>query len=275
MENIGGKPKNRWKTRTDVIKRMTVRLDMEKELDTENPVFIEGLAGIGHIGKTTVAYLADHLEADKVGELYSHHFPPYTIVKDNKTVDLLKNNIYQLKRDDARDLVLIEGNAQASTPQGHYEVAAKIMELVDEAKASEIIKIGGYGTGDVVEEPDVFGAVTTEKVKDEYSEHGINMDHDVGQIVGASGLILGIGHERDYPGICLLGETPGFLLSDPKATEAVLQSIEKILDLDIDYSELDEKVKESQEVLKKLQNLKGKQGQDQENQGQQDLGYIG
>ncbi|MFT4892601.1 MAG: hypothetical protein ACI8Z7_000382 [Candidatus Nanohaloarchaea archaeon] len=255
---------------------MTVRLDMEKELDAENPVFIEGLAGIGHIGKTTVAYLVDHLDANKVGELYSHHFPPYTIVKDNKTVDLLKNDIYQLKREEARDMVFIEGNAQASSPQGHYEVAEKIMELVEEVNASEIITIGGYGTGDVVEEPNVFGAVTTEKVKEEYSEHGIDFDHDVGQIVGASGLILGLGHEKEYPGICLLGETPGFLLSDPKATEAVLQSIEKILDLDIDYTDLDEKVKESQEVLKKLQNLKGKQGQDQEKQqGQQDLGYIG
>lgn len=255
---------------------MTVRLDMEKELDAENPVFIEGLAGIGHIGKTTVAYLVDHLDANKVGELYSHHFPPYTIVKDNKTVDLLKNDIYQLKREDARDMVFIEGNAQASTPEGHYEVAEKIMELIDDVNASEIITIGGYGTGDVVEEPDVFGAVTTEKVKEEYSEHGINFEHDVGQIVGASGLILGLGHEKQYPGICLLGETPGFLLSDPKATEAVLQSIEEILDLDIDYSDLDEKVKESQEVLKKLQNLKGQQGQEQDQkQGQQDLGYIG
>lgn len=254
---------------------MTVRLDMEKDFEVENPVFIEGLAGIGHIGKTSVAYLVDHLDANKIGELYSHHFPPYTIVKDNKTVDLLKNNIYQLQRDDARDLVLIEGNAQASSSQGHYEVAEKIMELVDEVNASEIITIGGYGTGDVVEDPSVFGAVTTEKVKQEYEDHGIEFDHDVGQIVGASGLILGLGHEKEYPGICLLGETPGFLLSDPKATEAVLQSVEKILDLDIDYTDLDKKVEESQEVLKKLQNIQDKQGQDQDQNTQQDLGYIG
>jgi proteasome assembly chaperone (PAC2) family protein len=150
------------------------------------------------------------------------------------------------------------------------------MELVDEVNASEIITVGGYGTGDVVEEPDVFGAVTTEKVRKEYEDLGIEFDHEVGQIVGASGLILGLAQEKQYPGICLLGETPGFMLSDPKATEAVLQAIEKILDLDIDYSELDEKVKESQKVLKKLQNIQGKQGQDQDSQqGQQDLGYIG
>lgn len=250
------------------------RIKIEKEMNVENPVFIEGLAGIGHIGKTSVSYLADHLEAERVGELYSHHFPPYTIVKDNKTVDLLRNDIYQVEREDDRDLVLIEGNAQASTPEGHYEVAEKIMDLIDDVGTSEIITIGGYGTGDVVEDPDVFGAVTTEKVRDEYQDHGIEFDHEVGQIVGASGLILAMGRDREYPGICLLGETPGFLMSDPKATEAVLQAIEQILDLELDYSDLDEKVEESQEVLKKLQNLSQQQGQDQEQQSQ-DLGYIG
>lgn len=247
---------------------------MEKEPEVENPVFIEGLAGIGHIGKTCVSYLADHLDAEKIGELYSHHFPPYTIINDDKTLDLLKNNIYQLKRDDGRDLLIIEGNAQAQTPEGHFQVAEEILDFAGESDVSEIITIGGYGTGDVVEDPEVFGAVSSTDVKEKYSSHGIKFDHEVGQIVGASGLLLGLGEERGHEGICLLGETPGFLLSDPKATEAVLQVVEEILGLDLDYTELDKKVEESQEVLKKLQNLQQQQGQESGDQ-QQDLGYIG
>jgi len=196
----------------------TTRIEIEEHPEYDSPVVIEGLAGIGHIGKTCVAYLADHLGADKIGELHSHHFPPYTIVHDDKTVELLKNNVYYHSRDDGRDLVLIEGNAQASTPEGHFEVAEKILDYVDETGASELITIGGYGTGDVVEEPDVFGATTSTDIKEKYSDSNVSFDHEVGQIVGASGLILGIGKQRGYGGICLLGETPGFLLSDPKAT---------------------------------------------------------
>jgi len=253
---------------------MTTKIHLEKQPELENPVFIEGLAGIGHIGKTTVSYLAEHLEAEKIGELHSHHFPPYTIIKDEKNVELLKNNIYQFKNDEGEDLLLVEGNAQASNPPGHYEVAEKIMELVEQVEASEIITVGGYGTGEVVDEPEVFGAVTKQKYKENYEKHGIEFEHDVGQIVGASGLILGMASEKDYKGVCILGETPGFLMSDPKSTEKVLESIKQILDLDIDFSELDQKIKESQEILKKLQNLHQQQSPDSE-QNKSDLGYIG
>lgn len=252
----------------------TTQIKLDKQPEVENPVFIEGLAGIGHIGKTCVSYLSGHLGAEKIGEIHSHHFPPYTIIKDDTTVELMKNNIYQYKREDGKDLLLVEGNAQASSPEGHFEVAQKIMELGEENNISEIITVGGYGTGDVVEEPDVFGAVSSVDVKEKYSDIGIEFEHDVGQIVGASGLLLGIGSRNGYDGICLLGETPGFLLSDPKATEAVLKVMEEILGLELDYSDLDEKVEESQEVLKKLQNLQQKQGQDKEAQNS-DLGYIG
>ncbi|MFB6182889.1 MAG: proteasome assembly chaperone family protein [Candidatus Nanohaloarchaea archaeon] len=255
------------------------RIELEKEPEVENPLFLEGLAGIGHIGRNCVSYLADHLEAEKIGELHSHHFPPYTIVHDDKTINIIKNDIYQLQREDKEDLILLEGNAQASTPEGHYEVAEKILGFADKVEANEIITLGGYGKGDVVEDPEVLGVTTKKEIQEEYEGHGIKFDHDVGQIVGASGLLLGLGKDKGYNGICLLGETPGFLMSDPKATESVLKVIEDILDEDIDYSKLDEKVEESQEILKKLKNLQQQQGQGKsqdQDQGQgQDLGYIG
>lgn len=252
---------------------MTTEIELERELDLENPLFIEGLAGIGHIGRNCVSYLSDDLEAEKVGTLNSHHFPPYTLVNDDKVLEALQNDIY-VTEINGRDVVLMEGNAQASNPEGHYEIADKVLDFTDEIGASEIVTIGGYGKGEVVEQPEVFGAVTSEELKEEYTGLGIEFDHDVGQIVGISGLLLGLGKERGKEGVALLGETPGFLMSDPKSTEAVLQVLEKMLDLDLDYSSLDDKVEESQEVLKKLRNLKGSQDQE-ESQQSSDLGYIG
>lgn len=253
----------------------TTTLELEKQPEVENPVLIEGLAGIGHIGRNVVSYLAEHLDAEKIGELHSDHFPPYTIVKDDKTVEKIKNNIYQLETDND-DYILIEGNAQAQTPEGHHEVARELINFAQDSSVSKVMTIGGYGTGDVVEDPEVFGAVTEADLVEEYEEHGLQFDHDVGQIVGVSGLLLGEAQDEGIPGVCLLGETPGFLLSDPKSTEAVLKAAESIMQVELDYSDLDEKVEESQEVLKKLQKLQNQQSPDQDQQQSgNDLGYIG
>lgn len=252
---------------------MTTEIRIDEELDLENPLIIEGLAGIGHVGRNCVSYLADNLDAEQVGIIDSHHFPPYTIVEDDKTLTALQNQLYRLEVK-GRDVIMIEGNAQASSAEGHYEIAYEVLDFADDIGAEEIITIGGYGKGDVVENPEVLGAVTESDVKENYFDYGINFDHDVGQIVGISGLLLGLGKQRGKEGIALLGETPGFLMSDPKSTEAVLQVMEKILEIDLDYSDLDEKVEESQEVLKKLQNLKGSQEADDQQQSS-DLGYIG
>ena len=258
----------------------TTRVEMEKDFEVENPIFLEGLAGIGHIGRNVVSYIAEDLDAEQVGAVYSHHFPPFTMVQDDKTVETIRNEIYELKRDEGRDLILLEGNAQANTPEGHHEVAERIMDIIEDVEASQIITVGGYGTGDVVEDPDVFGVTTSTDTQDEYRDMGMTFDHDVGQIVGVSGLLLGMGEERGYDGVCVLGETPGFLLSDPKSTEEVLQVVEQLIEVDIDYSDLDEKVEESQDVLKKVQNLKQSSASpEQDSQGQKggnaDLGYIG
>jgi len=256
------------------MERTTINIEQEPKV--ENPVFIEGLAGIGHIGRNTVSYIADQTGAKKFGEIKSHHFPPHTVINDDATVEVIKNKLYYLNRDKERDLILLEGNAQASTPEGHHEVAEKVTNLAQKHNSQEIITVGGYGKGEVVEKPEVFGAVTNKKIEEKYSDHNIEFSHDVGQIVGISGLLIGHAQENNTDGLCLLGETPGFLLSDPKSTEKVLKTLEQILNLEINYDNLDQKIEDSQEVLKKLQNLKKKQKPEQEQEGQGgDLGYIG
>jgi len=256
----------------------TTKIILDEEPELEDPLFIEGLTGIGHIGRTAVHYLIDQLDATEFGEILSHHFPHWTIVDDEKQLDILKNELYYIKQDDGRDLVLLMGDAQSLDPQGHYNIAYAIIDLLEELGVEELVTVGGYGTGETIEgDPGVYGVVTAKGLKEDYDEYDISFDHDVGQIIGASGLLLGIGERYDMEGICLLGETPGFLLSDPKATEAVLKVLEDMLDLDIDYSNLDEKVKEAEEVIKKIRELQ-KQVQDQQgsqDKGGDDLGYIG
>ncbi len=252
----------------------------DEKPDLDSPVVVEGLTGIGHIGRTAVHYLVDHLEAEKIAEIISHHFPHWAIVNEDKELDILKNELYLYERDDGQDVVLLIGDAQSIDPKGHYEVVHDILDLLDDWGTEELVTIGGYGTGEMVDEtPDVFGVVTDKDLKEEYEDYGVSFDHSVGQIVGATGLLLGIGKRYGMEGIALLGETPGFLLSDPKATEEVLQVLEDILDIELDYENLEEKVEEVEEVMKRIQELQKQAQQQQQSQGEgeggDELGYIG
>lgn len=252
----------------------------KEEPELEDPIFVEGLTGIGHIGRTAVHYLVDHLEVELFAEIISHHFPHWAIVNDDKELDILNNELYYLKRDDGRDIIFLMGDAQSIDPQGHYTVVHEILDVLEEYGCDEIITIGGYGTGEIEDEPEVLGVVSDKELKDDFEEYGIEFDHNIGQIIGATGLLLGIGKRYGMEGGALLAETPGFLLSDPKATEAVLKVLEDIIDVELDYDNLDEKVEEAEEVIKRIQELqqKAQQGSKQsggEGEGGDELGYIG
>ncbi|MCK4714876.1 MAG: PAC2 family protein, partial [Candidatus Aenigmarchaeota archaeon] len=81
----------------------------------------------------------------------------------------------------------------------------------------------------------------------------------VGYIVGAAGLLLGLGKERGMRGLCILGETSGFpIVTDPKAAEVVLRSLMKILNIRLDQSKLEQRVKEMEKFIKRVENLQRK-----------------
>jgi uncharacterized protein (TIGR00162 family) len=230
-----------------------------------NPVLIEGLPGVGNIGRVAVGYLIKELNAKKFAELYSEHFFPFVMLQDNYRIHLLKNEFYYWKAKKAgqRDIVFLVGDSQALSPQGHYELIEKILDFAQTLGVKEIYTIGGLATGELEEKPKVLGSVTDEEQLKKYKKKGIKIDFNagekVGYIVGAAGLLLGLGKERKIPGLCLLGETSGFpIVTDPKAAEVVLEVLSHILGLKVPMGKLEERVKEMEGFIKKVENLQRK-----------------
>ena len=90
-----------------------------------------------------------------------------------------------------------------------------------------------------------------------------------GGIVGASGLLLGLGEMRGLKGVCLMGETPGYLV-DPKSAKAVLNILTKITKIDINLSALEQKAKEIEYIAQQLREMEGPSKEKSE-----ELKYIG
>jgi len=90
-----------------------------------------------------------------------------------------------------------------------------------------------------------------------------------GGIIGASGLLLGLGRLYGMEGVCLMGETPGYLV-DPKSAKAVLTVLSKALNLEIDMTELERKASEIEAIAQQLRSL-----EEGLKRGKEDLSYIG
>lgn len=266
----------------DTISRGSTEIIFKERPELKDPILIEGLPGIGYVGRNAAGYLVEELGAKKFAELHSSHFPPVVLLDSarNGRIVGLKHELYYYKGK-SQDLVMLIGDAQSMDSVGHYEIANAILDASEQVGVKQIITIGGFGTGQLTEkEPRVFGAGIDDEIIREFSKLGVVFkDTNIGQIIGASGLLISLGWNRKIPGICLMGETSGMLLSDPKSTEAVLKVIEKYLNIHVDMTKIEQRVKEIEKVIKKIEDLQkqltapktGKEG-DKE---QPPLGYIG
>jgi uncharacterized protein (TIGR00162 family) len=131
--------------------------------------------------------------------------------------------------------------------------------------------LGGYGLGKLVEKPRVLGAVTDDDLVEEMKGYGVTFSKgEPGSgIVGASGLLLGLGKVYGIRSVCLMGETSGYFV-DPKAAQAVLEVLSKVLDFKVDFTDLEDKAEQIDALTSKL-----KETEPQPEPRKEDLGYIG
>jgi len=242
-----------------------VKLDVPK---IKTPILIEGLPGVGNVGKIAADHLAEKLGAKKIMEIYSKYFPPQVTLDGDCVAHLACNELYHAKAG-KRDLLFLLGNYQGLTPEGQYEHAIDIMDIAVSLNVSKIFTLGGYGTGAVVDKPRVLGAVTDVSLKEELEKHGVTFvsGEPSAGIAGASGLILGMSRLKGIEAACLMGETSGYFI-DHKSSSVLLKVLMKILNLDIDMKELDERSQQMEEFTSKIKELA-------EDQNKNQLGYIG
>jgi uncharacterized protein (TIGR00162 family) len=242
---------------------MTTKIVEFERPKLKNPIFVEGLPGIGNVGRIAAGYLVEELKAKKFAELFSSHFMPFVLLHENSSVHVLKNEFYywKAKAPNQRDLIILIGDSQSIDPEGHYEIVETILEYLQKLGVKEIFALAGLSIGEEKEKPKVVGAVSDPELIKKYEKYEIDFQsvNKIGTIVGASGLFIGLGKNRGMKGVCLLGETVGFpIIPDPKSAEAVLNVLTKILNLKIDTSRLGKKVKEMEELIKKVEDVQKK-----------------
>lgn len=252
-----------------MIEDITVRYaDGYPEKSLSDPILIEGLPGIGQVGKLVAEYMIHMLSAEKIGEIHSIYFPPQVVLEDDGLARLARNEIFLYREPGRRDVIFLVGDHQSTSGEGHYILADYYCDIAEELGVKQIYTLGGFGVGRLVNGPRVLGAVNKKELRPPLEAAGVTFDRDEpgGGIVGAAGLILGLSARRGIDAVCLMGETSGYLV-DPMAAASVLSVLSKLISLPVDPTKLNDRAAEMEKAIESM--VEGEKGKDEE------LSYIG
>jgi uncharacterized protein (TIGR00162 family) len=228
-----------------------------KQIEAKNPVLVEGLPGLGLVGKITIRYLIKKLKAEKFAHLYSPHFPYFVLVNKKGNVRLLRGAFYFWKNENGpNDLILFTGDSQSQTIEGQYEIADRMLDFSKKHNVKTIVTIGGYRM-ETKDKPNVFAAATAQELLDRALSAGAVVGSSGSPIVGTAGLILGLAHFRKIDALCLLGETRGYL-PDPLAARSVLEVLKSAFSFEVDLTGLNDEIAKAETMVTRLQEIEEK-----------------
>ena len=223
------------------------RIKQFKAVSLKNGVLIEGLPGIGNVGKVAVDFLIDELEAIKLYEISSFTFPHSVFINEDNLVELPKIEIFY-KKAKGQDFLLLSGD-------------------------------GGIGLSEIPKKPKVYCTGNTSDAVKKYKDPMINtkLYGVVGPIVGVSGLLLGLSEPR-IRAVALLAETYGHpMYLGINGAKEILKYLGKRFGFAINTEKLDKEVKAMEkETMKRTEELSkiSKKSAGKRLLGQ-DVNYIG
>jgi hypothetical protein len=238
------------------------------EIQPNNPILIEGLPGLGLVGKIALRYMVKQLKPKKVAYLYSPHFPYFVLVNKKGNVRLLRGVFYYYQNPNGNDLILFTGDSQSQTIEGQYEIADQILVFSEKHNVKTIATIGGYRM-EPTEKPKVYIAATSQEILDKAVNAGAILSTAGSPIVGTAGLILGLAKFKKIDALCLLGETRGYL-PDPLSAKSVLEVLKATFNFDLDLKGLDEEIARAETMVARLQQIEEKRALEAEQTRKED-----
>lgn len=217
-----------------------------KKKRIEKPVLIEGLPGIGNVGKIAADLLIDELKAIKIAEYFSYDMPNSVFVNEDNLVELPKIELWHKKWAN-QDFLFLSGDAQPNTERASYEFTDSTLQMLAKSGCEEIITLGGIGLSEIPKKPTVYCTGNEKKYVIGFKQHGAknNIYGVVGPIIGVSGLMLGMAKRHKIKAAALLAETYGHpIYIGLNGAKEMLKLLSKKYDFKLDLKELNKEIQE-------------------------------
>ena len=236
---------------------------------THPAVVIQGLPGMGLIGKIATNFLINHYEAVEIARIYSSFFPPVVQIDNDQGVGkLARMEIYAVTKTNP-NLLILTGDAQPHDI-GIIQVLNEVLDFVIENNAGTVICLGGLR---VLEEgPEVAGFGYDNETMDWLKDFDI-VPLRGGEITGAVGVFSALAAEKGLKSFGLLGKLT-LVGTDPLASKHLLKRLAKIYSLDYGYEKLEEIIEEAVSKNEMLHKVEAEEQSDEEKQSKGPTYYI-
>lgn len=216
-----------------------------------------GFPGSGFVGKLAVDHLIQELRAKRVADIYSTSFPPQVLIRTDGTADLIKNSIFYYvdPEPDPISLLLLTGDSQPVNPDSEYLLAEEILDIAARFSPRQVFTLAAYITGVFIDKPRIFGTATDVDIVKTFQDRGI-ISMDGGSITGMNGVVIGIAKMRGLKGVCLLGETSGYVV-DAKSSKSLLETLLSMIGLKVDMKNLEKRAKDTEALIQTLEQQMG------------------
>ncbi len=245
----------------------------KKKILLKNPILIEGLPGIGNVGKVVIDFIIEKMNAEKLCDINSYAYPPSVYINEKNLVELPQIEIYYKKMKKGPDFLFLAGDVQPIDEVSSYSFSDRILDLCEKYKVKEIITLGGIGLNVIPKKPKVYSAANDPEIAEKYSKGTILNQKSygvIGPIMGVSGLLVGMAKKRKIPAIAILAETYSHpMYIGIKGARQILQILNKKLKINVDLKDLDKEINEIEQEMRKIKGL------DISKKSLQDTNYIG
>ena len=232
-------------------------------------VVIQGLPGMGLIGKIATNFLINHYEAVEIARIYSSFFPPVVQIDNEQGVGrLARMEIHAITKTNP-NLLILTGDAQPHDI-GIIQVLNEVLDYVIENNAGTVICLGGLR---VLEEGPEVAAFAYDVETIEWLK-----DYDIvplkgGEITGAVGVFSALAAEKGLKSFGLLGKLT-LVGTDPLASKNLLKRIADIYSLDYSYEKLEEIIEEAINKNEMLHKVEEEESSSEDRQSKGPTYYI-
>ena len=233
--------------------KLTLNSDISKHIS--GPTLIAGWHGMGNVGLGGISYIRQKLDAEPFGTIdTSEYVTPDSVVVKDGLVDFPESppNTFYYSRNE--NLVFFESATQIQGTEG-VMLMGQVLDLAQEMEVDTIYTGAAYAMNVSHKQPsNILAVANNEELRDFLATRQVRI-LSKGQISGMNGLLLGFAGLRNIRAACLMATMPHYAINlpYPKASRALIQSLNSFLTFEIDQTEIDQTVKQMEQSMEKIE----------------------